>query len=142
VRHARLVVVAAWISVVVASASAPANAASAHPATMPTASWPAAYDDPPFGDRCDWRVFGEGQRPPWRLFLEDPLCVEYSKRDITLDNGGWLSHFQVGGVSVGVGDAVTALRPTFPELAATVSAYGRTAGETGFQTSFPRVSGC
>ena len=192
-------VVAAWTSAVVAAGPAAASAAPAHPASaVPAVSRATAYSDPAFGDRCYWHVFGEGERPPWWLFLEDPLCVEYSKRDITLDNGGWLvfllaepsrfgiaipscrywqrdhwsvqvtagavpvvtwdgnywfdkgrgdaaarlSNFRIGGLSVGVGDAVAALRPDFPELAAALSTYGDTTGGSGLRTATPRVFGC
>jgi hypothetical protein len=69
-----------------AAGTAPAPAAGTAPATVATTP----YTDPPFGPRCSWHVFDEGERPPWWLYFEDPLCVEYSKRDITLDNGGWL----------------------------------------------------
>ncbi|WP_436501717.1 hypothetical protein [Actinokineospora sp. HUAS TT18] len=46
------------------------------------------YRDPDFAPQCRWHHFGEGEKPPWWLFAESPLCVEYSKRDITFDNGG------------------------------------------------------
>lgn len=48
------------------------------------------FEEPPFGNTCVWHQFGEGEKPPAWLFLYDPLCVEYQKRDITLDNGGAL----------------------------------------------------
>jgi hypothetical protein len=51
---------------------------------------PQPYADPAFGSACEWHRFGEGETPPWWLYLREPLCVEYSKRDITFDNGGWL----------------------------------------------------
>jgi hypothetical protein len=154
---------------------------------------PTPYTDPLFGASCAWHVFDEGERPPWWLYLEDPLCVEYAKRDITLDNGGWLrfllaeparfaiavpscrywqrdhwsvqvsagapplvgwdgsywfdkrlgvlaarlTGFRVSGVTVGVGDAVLALRPHFPDLADALAAYGSAAGESGLAVSIP-----
>lgn len=48
------------------------------------------YADPPFGGQCVWHHFAEGETPPLWLYLLDPLCVEYQKRDITFDNGGAL----------------------------------------------------
>ncbi|MFJ7305901.1 hypothetical protein [Streptomyces sp. NPDC099088] len=57
-----------------------------------SASTPAPYVEPAFGAACKWHVFGEGEAPPWWLLFADPLCVEYSKRDITFDDGGAL-HF-------------------------------------------------
>ena len=32
--------------------------------------------------------FGEGEAPDLTAYPDDPLCVEYAKRDITVDNGG------------------------------------------------------
>lgn len=49
------------------------------------------YADPDFAGQCKWHHFAEGERPPWDLYFWNPLCVEYSKRDITADNGGWLT---------------------------------------------------
>ncbi|MCX2184998.1 hypothetical protein KV205_31415 [Streptomyces sp. SKN60] len=48
------------------------------------------YTDPPFRPGCQVHHFGEGETPPWWLWLEDPLCVDYLKRDITFDDGGAL----------------------------------------------------
>lgn len=56
-------------------------------ATSARASDVTPYSDPPFGTSCTWHHYGEGEAPPASLFLEDPVCVEYDKRDITLDNG-------------------------------------------------------
>lgn len=58
-------------------------------ATAPaSANAPDPYSEPSFAAACDWHAYGEGETPdPW-LWLSDPVCVEYSKRDITLDNGG------------------------------------------------------
>ncbi|GAA3600699.1 hypothetical protein [Kribbella ginsengisoli] len=47
-----------------------------------------AYHDPAFGSLCQWHQYGEGIIPPWWIYAENPLCVEYLKRDITIDNGG------------------------------------------------------
>jgi hypothetical protein len=47
------------------------------------------YLPPPFADACTVHQFGEGEAPdPTAYSGEDPLCVEYAKRDITVDNGG------------------------------------------------------
>ncbi|MFI8294097.1 hypothetical protein ACIGBL_33745 [Streptomyces sp. NPDC085614] len=68
------------------------NAGSAHAAQLGAA--PALtvqpFTEPNFAAMCSWHEFGEGVRPPWWLLLVDPLCVEYSKRDITIDDGGAL----------------------------------------------------
>jgi hypothetical protein len=46
------------------------------------------YFPPPFGDSCVVHQFGEGEVPKLRSLPDDPLCVEYAKRDITISNGG------------------------------------------------------
>jgi hypothetical protein len=47
------------------------------------------YLSPPFADECTVHQFGEGEAPDLSAYPgEDPLCVEYAKRDITVDNGG------------------------------------------------------
>jgi hypothetical protein len=158
----------------------------------------APYDDPSFGSQCRWHRFGEGETPPWYLYASNPLCVEYSKRDITIDNGGalrfllaeparvalalpscrywqldhwsvqthvgdvpyvawdgsyWfdkhtgsagvlLRKFRINGVTVGVGDAVEALRPTFPALAEALARYGSEAGQTGLAIDIPTAWWC
>jgi hypothetical protein len=78
-----LVAVSLTIAVLVSLVGAAQPAAATGTNTVP-------YFDPAFGSSCTWYRFGEGETPPWWLFLRDPLCVEYSKRDITLDNGGAL----------------------------------------------------
>jgi hypothetical protein len=50
-----------------------------------------SFTEPSFAAGCTWHEFGEGVQPPWWLAFTDPLCVEYSKRDITFDNGGALT---------------------------------------------------
>jgi len=65
-----------------ALATAAATAALAAPAP------PAAYVAPPFASHCHFRHFGEGVAPPATGYPDDPLCVDYAKRDITVDNGG------------------------------------------------------
>jgi hypothetical protein len=46
------------------------------------------YEAPPFADDCVFHRFGEGEAPDLSAYPDDPLCVEYAKRDITVDNGG------------------------------------------------------
>jgi hypothetical protein len=49
----------------------------------------APYAPPPFADACTVHSFGEGESPDLAAYSgEDPLCVEYAKRDITVDDGG------------------------------------------------------
>jgi hypothetical protein len=48
----------------------------------------APYFDPPFGDACEVHQFDEGEVPDLKALPDDPLCVEYAKRDITVSNGG------------------------------------------------------
>lgn len=48
------------------------------------------YVAPPFAADCEVHRFGEGQIPDLTSLPDDPLCVEYAKRDITLTNGGAL----------------------------------------------------
>jgi hypothetical protein len=62
--------------------TAAATAAAAAPAP------PTPYSPPPFAHRCHFRHFGEGVAPPPTGYPDDPLCVDYAKRDITVDNGG------------------------------------------------------
>ncbi len=66
-----------------------AAVASPRPAAAVAAS-AAAFTEPSFADTCTWHTFGEGEQPPAWLMFADPLCVEYSKRDITVDDGGAL----------------------------------------------------
>ena len=46
------------------------------------------YNAPPFADECEFHRFAEGEVPDLTAYPDDPLCVEYAKRDITVDNGG------------------------------------------------------
>jgi hypothetical protein len=61
---------------------------------MPEPSPPAApaplqsYAAPSFAGQCDFLRYGENEQPPASVAGRDPLCVEYAKRDITVDNGG------------------------------------------------------
>ncbi|MFL6240196.1 MAG: hypothetical protein ACJ735_11965 [Actinomycetes bacterium] len=57
-------------------------------AAVAAPSRPAPYAPPPFAADCHFRYFGEGVAPPVRGYKDDPLCVDYAKRDITVDNGG------------------------------------------------------
>ncbi|MFF8848265.1 hypothetical protein ACF08N_37360 [Streptomyces sp. NPDC015127] len=176
---------AVWGTAVVLTCLSPAAVAAS---AVPSAEeGPSSYSEPAFADACEWIHYGEAETPPWWLFLNDPVCVEYEKRDITLSNGGalrflaaepariaiaipscryyqrdhwsvqatprsvplvawdgqyWfdkglglgavrLTNFKVGGLSAGLGDAVQALRPYFPELSAALAAFGDEAGESG-----------
>jgi hypothetical protein len=47
-----------------------------------------SYAAPSFASECRFLHFGEGVQPPPSAASRDPLCVEYAKRDITVDNGG------------------------------------------------------
>ncbi len=71
------------------TAVAPTTAVAA-PAAATVSLGPGPFAEPSFAATCVWHRFGEGEQPPWWLAFADPLCVEYSKRDITLDNGGAL----------------------------------------------------
>lgn len=66
-----------------------AGVASAAPETAPGPVTP--YAAPPFADDCEIHRFGEGEAPDLSTYPDDPLCVEYAKRDITVDNGGALA---------------------------------------------------
>jgi hypothetical protein len=46
------------------------------------------FADPPFAGLCTVHQFDEGEIPPLEGIPDDPLCVEYQKRDITASNGG------------------------------------------------------
>jgi hypothetical protein len=54
----------------------------------PAATGPGPYVNPPFAKHCKVQRFKEGQAPKLDGYPQDPLCVEYQKRDITLANGG------------------------------------------------------
>lgn len=77
-----------------ACATVLAPGAAAAPAQRPAAARPSAlapFVEPPFAATCTWHTFGEGEQPPLWLMFVNPLCVEYSKRDITFDDGGALN---------------------------------------------------
>jgi hypothetical protein len=63
----------------------PLTMAAAH-ATPTTSPAPAPYVDPPF--HCTVHHYGNGKAPNPLKTKADPLCVDYNKRDITVDNGG------------------------------------------------------
>jgi len=46
------------------------------------------YSAPPFAHDCTVHRFGEGEAPDLTAYPDDPLCVEYAKRDITITDGG------------------------------------------------------
>lgn len=73
--------------VVITAAAVALTAAGAAHAAGP-ASGPGAFVNPPFAKHCKVHRFGEGVAPDLNRYPEDPLCVEYQKRDITADNGG------------------------------------------------------
>ncbi|MFE4582180.1 hypothetical protein [Streptomyces chartreusis] len=82
---------AAFVLAVAASAGLLlAPTAHAAPSTEPSRSTAGPFAEPDFAATCVWHEFGEAEKPPWWLLLADPLCVEYSKRDITVDDGGAL----------------------------------------------------
>lgn len=66
----------------------PAATAYAVPSTGASEPGPQPYLAPPFRSDCVVHRFAEGESPELDGYPDDPLCVEYSKRDITLDNGG------------------------------------------------------
>jgi hypothetical protein len=70
------------LAAAVATATVVATGAAAAPKP------PSPYADPPFAHRCHFRHFGEAVAPPASGYPDDPLCVDYAKRDITVDNGG------------------------------------------------------
>lgn len=47
-----------------------------------------SYANPPFAKDCTWHRYADGAWAAPPLLREKTLCVEYSKRDITVDNGG------------------------------------------------------
>jgi hypothetical protein len=68
----------------VLAATGPAGAA-----TGPAINGPLRpYFPPPFAAGCTVHRFGEGEAPPLSGIPDDPLCVEYAKRDITITDGG------------------------------------------------------
>ncbi|MET8509771.1 hypothetical protein ABZV60_34970 [Streptomyces sp. NPDC004787] len=66
------------------------TAHAAEPTSQTSLSQVSPFTEPGFSTTCSWHQFGEGEKPPWWLLMTDPLCVEYAKRDITVDNGGAL----------------------------------------------------
>ncbi|HYC54192.1 MAG TPA: hypothetical protein VEL28_04565 [Candidatus Binatia bacterium] len=46
------------------------------------------FTEPPFESQCVIHHFDEHEVPPIEQCTDDPLCVEYEKRDITVANGG------------------------------------------------------
>ena len=67
---------------------------AAHAAHLARPDGPQPYYAPPFRSQCTVHHFGEGEAPDPADTQDDPLCVEYSKRDITLDNGGAVGFLQ------------------------------------------------
>lgn len=73
-----------WCRLVAAAAALVA----ALPGTAAAGTPVGSYDAPPFADECTVHRFGEGVAPDPLGYPDDPLCVEYAKRDITVSNGG------------------------------------------------------
>jgi hypothetical protein len=69
--------IAALVAVVLGVPAAPAGAQPIVP-----------FVEPPFASECVVHRFAEGLEPPLDGCGDDPLCVEYEKRDITATNGG------------------------------------------------------
>jgi hypothetical protein len=63
----------------------------AHAEDTPASAPVGPYYAPPFAADCEVHQFGEGEVPDLSAYPDDPLCVEYAKRDITVDNGGALT---------------------------------------------------
>ena len=76
----RVLVAAQLLSAVgaVVTMGAGVSAAAAQPV--------APYHRPDF--HCRFHHFSNGQAPPLGRYSDDPLCVDYDKRDITVSNGG------------------------------------------------------
>ncbi len=55
-----------------------------------SAAPPTPYRGPWFAKTCHVHHFREAQVPDLNGYRDDPLCVDYAKRDITVDNGGAL----------------------------------------------------
>ena len=68
--------------------AAVAGAVLAVPAAAAPGQPVAPYHDPAWGKHCRFHHFKEAQAPKLDGYPDDPLCVEYAKRDITVDNGG------------------------------------------------------
>src|ERR1035437_8706507 len=65
----------------------PAVALFATPGAAAGAAQPMTpYNPPSF--HCQFVQFGNGQAPALTGYPQDPLCVEYDKRNITASNGG------------------------------------------------------
>src|SRR5438552_4477839 len=57
-------------------------------APRPARAQSSPFVGPPFASQCVVHHFEEGEAPPLDACTDDPLCVEYEKRDITGTNGG------------------------------------------------------
>jgi len=192
--RARTVVAALGLVVGACAAALSPTTASAAPRPATSLTVPGPFAEPSFAATCTWHEFGEGEQPPLWLMFVNPLCVEYSKRDITIDDGGalnfllaepsrfavalstcryyqkdhwsvqstsgatpwvawdgqywWdrkneaagarLTNFRIDGQTVGIGDAVAALRAGgFPNVADVLDEYGQSSGETGGTVALP-----
>jgi hypothetical protein len=66
----------------------------AHGVEADRSDGPQPFYAPPFRSQCTVHHYGEGRAPDPADTPDDPLCVEYAKRDITLDNGGAVRFLQ------------------------------------------------
>lgn len=73
----RRILLAVLMTGLVVVVARPAHAAT--PAAGP-------YRNPPW--HCRFQHFGDGQAPQLGAHEPDPFCVDYAKRDITVDDGG------------------------------------------------------
>ena len=77
-----LVTTASLLSGVLPAAAMPDPSPAADPAALQS------YAAPSFAGECHFLTYGEDEQPPASVASRDPLCVQYAKRDITVDNGG------------------------------------------------------
>jgi hypothetical protein len=85
-RWSRIVVLVALL--VGSTCAAAAAIAAERPDPAPPAGPVTPYVAPPFAHACRVHSYGEGEAPDPAHSPDDPLCVEYAKRDITVDDGG------------------------------------------------------
>ena len=83
----------ARVAVTLATAAVLGMAGASYAVSAPTGpgQGPSGYVNPPFAKHCKVHRFAEGVAPDLSKYPDDPLCVEYQKRDITVDNGGAVS---------------------------------------------------
>lgn len=76
------------VAVLLGTVSSGVSQAVETPAPAPPSGPVTPYHAPPFARHCVLHSFGEGEAPDPADYPDDPLCVQYAKRDITLDDGG------------------------------------------------------